>query len=329
MKNIVLPALLMVSSIALAAEPSAKAAFVKNNEIFVAKGDLQPMALTHSGIPKSLPVWSRDGSKIAFLEKTDTKRALGTLVVIDERGHQMAKIMVRPVEKAPPQGMRFVEDLEWLDNNKVAVSGSINPSLVETAVIDLKSGAEVDDLYDDGGGPTFSPDGVHVAYETGMPHFSPEDSWHPTLTVDNHPVFPDAGSHVRFLTGPQWAGDSSAVAIVAQNYEGMTMTAVVWHTSGAISVSTLASVANENAQPIDLFWNQGNFYVSSGERTWKLGDNVAAELPPGTTSNPLKQARLEQSRLISTIHDAGGSDVDVWCQSCPLAAMPRRQTVNK
>src|SRR5579864_3801410 len=229
MKNLALPLLLIVSSMVLSADRAAKVAFVKNNEIFVAKGDLQPTALTHSGVPKSLPVWSRDGSKIAFLEKTDSKRALGTLVVIDERGHQMAKIMVRPVEKAPPQGMRFVEDLEWLDNNKVAVSGSINPSLVETAVIDLKSGAEVDSLYDDGGGPTFSPDGIHVAYQTGMPHFSPEESWHPTLTVDNHPVFPDAGSHVRFLTAPQWAGDSSAVAIVAQNYAGTTINVVVWH----------------------------------------------------------------------------------------------------
>ena len=329
MKNLALPLLLIVSSMVLSADRAAKVAFVKNNEIFAARGDSQPRALTHSGVPKSLPVWSRDGSKIAFLEKTDASRALGTLVVIDESGRQTAKIMIRPVEKAPPQGMRFVENLEWLDNNKVAVSGSINPSLVETAVIDLKSAAEVNEIYDDGGGPAFSPDGVHFAYETGMPHFSAQESWQPTLTVDNHPVFPDPGSHVRFLTSPQWAGNSSAVAIVAQNYEGTSLSVVVCHTSGAISVSTLVSVANENAQTIDLFWNEGNFYVSSGERAWKLSDNVALELPPGTTSNPLKQARLEQSRLMSTIHDVGGSNVDFWCQSCPLAAMPRRQTVNK
>lgn len=326
-KKIVVTVLLVLSASMFAVEPEAKVAFVKNNQIFASSTSDQPKQLTYGAAAKSLPVWSRDGSKIAFLESADAKRGLGTLVVIDQSGQQVANVLIRPAEKAPSQGMRFVEGLEWVDKDKVAVSGSVNPSLVETLVIDLKSSAEVDDLFDDAGGPLFSPNGDHWAVETGMPHFAPEDTWRPTLTVDGHDVFPGTAAQVKFLTPTQWAGDSSAVAIVALDRKSGEINLAVWQVSGVLALKKLGT-ANANQQ-IELFWTQGAFYLNSGAQSWTLRGDVLTESAGQNPSDPLKEALREQSQLESMVVHAGGTDVDFWCKSCALAALPRRKSVAK
>ena len=200
---------LMLSSGVLTVADEVKSAFVKNNEVFVRTGESQPRQITHDGIPKFLPVWSHDGSRIAFNRVTNPGRALSELVVVDENGLLVKDILVRPAGKTPPEGLRYVESVEWLTNNKIAVGGTQNIDLTETVIFDLSSGAEIESIVDNRGGPVFSQDGAHFAYLTDMPHFSPEASWRPTLNIDNVPVFPKSTDHVTFISSPRWSTEGA------------------------------------------------------------------------------------------------------------------------
>ena len=80
----------------------------------------------------SLPVWSRDGTKIAYIENTNSAQALATLVIVDKFGQGLSRTAIKPLPNGEVRsGMRFVESVEWIGPEQVAVSGSVNPSTTE------------------------------------------------------------------------------------------------------------------------------------------------------------------------------------------------------
>src|ERR1700676_1978863 len=112
MKNILFLTFAVLISGAQIAPLAVKSVFVKDNEIFVATDGSQPRQVTRDGIGKFLPLWSKDGSKIAFNQVIDAKRGLGELVVIDERGHQINDFLLRPRHGAPPEGLPSIKRME-------------------------------------------------------------------------------------------------------------------------------------------------------------------------------------------------------------------------
>ena len=318
---------LMLSTGVFTVADEVKTAFVKNNEVFVRMGESQPRQITHDGIPKFLPVWSHDGSKIAFNRVTNPGRALSELVVVDETGRQVNDLLVRPAGKTPPEGLRYVESVEWLTNNTIAVGGTQNIDLTETVIFDLSSGAEIESIVDNRGGPVFSQDGAHFAYLTGMPHFSPETSWRPTLNIDNVPVFPKPGDHVIFISSPRWSTEGDELAIAARDYATQKIEILERRSPDTVRVMPLNSEITEG---IDFFWSNGELYITSGRRTWKAQGDDLAEVPAQSALDPGQLARVEQHRQNAIVRELGGdSDSDSWCASCPLSALPRKATVNK
>jgi hypothetical protein len=275
-----------------------------------------------------MPLWSKDGSRIAFQRHVDAERALGELIVVDENGHQIDDVLVRPAEKAPPEGLRYIESMEWLSNDRIAVSGTQNISLIETLIVDLKSGNEHHNIVGNAGEEAvFSPNGSHFAYKDGTPHFSPEKSKRPTLNVDDKPVFPNLGDRVTFLSKPQWSNASDQLAIVAEDYQNKKASLVIWHSSGVVSKIPLDFALDE---PLDLFWNGTALYVKSTGRAWRVQDGAVSEISRESAVDPLDQARSEAKRWETMVQEAGGDiGSDAWCRSCPLTALPRRQSVNK
>lgn len=327
MKNALFLTFVALISSAQVVPSGMKIAFVKTGEIFVLENGSQPRQLTHDGVPKSLPVWSKDGSKIAFNRDVDAKRALSEVVVIDENGHPIEEVLVRPAAEAPPEGLRYVESMEWISSDKIAVGGTQNIGLVETVVMDLKSGAEAYNILSNAGeGAVFSPDGSHFAYKDGSPHFSPEESWRPTLNVDDKPVYPETGKHVTFLSAPHWSSASDTLAIIAEDYQTKTIDLVVWKSSGTVSRFRLGAAAHK---AFDLFWGGTAIYAQSGGRAWRLQDDIVSEVPIESAINPIKQAELEVKRREAAIHSPGGrNDADFWCESCSLTVLPRKRSVN-
>jgi hypothetical protein len=177
---------------------------------------------------KWLPLWSKDGGRIAFLRAVSQEQALANLIVLDPNGDKTAEIVIRPADNAPPAGMRFVEDVEWLSSERIAVSGSINPSTAENLVFDLPSSREVRDFYDDGSRAVYSPDGAHVAYQVGSPHFTPAEEREPALEVDGKRVFPERGVQLSFIAEPRWSPNSRKLAVVTDTMGAQQKSLAIW-----------------------------------------------------------------------------------------------------
>lgn len=99
---------------------------------------------------------------------------MAKVVVIDRAGRTLSSF---PVHPASPQvqefGMKYAEGLGWLTNQRIVVTGSVNPSTTEYDVFNSVTGQRVDQFFDDGLGAAFSPNGQHYAHITGSPHFTP------------------------------------------------------------------------------------------------------------------------------------------------------------
>jgi len=310
-------------------------AMVRGNEIVVTTGLYETHELTHDGISKSLPVWSKDGSKIAFVEKTDATIALARLVVVDRAGHTLSGILIHPAVSGEGSDgdMRFVESIEWLDANRIAVAGSINPSTSEYIVLNILSHAVVDQFFDDASAAAFSPDGTHVAYQTGSPHFTPTGHQFPILNLDGGAIYPQKRLHIEFISNVRWSQDGQSLAVVTANYQDNADSVVIWNKAQRLKVIPL-TISNGT---FGLFWRGSNLIVTSAPdeqnrfgRAWIVagGSDTLNATPVAGATDPVVAANLLKASLKQLARAAGGHEADFWCSSCSLIALPRRNSLS-
>ena len=161
--------------------PGSKVVFLKENEVVSANADgSEQKVLTHDGVPKERPVWSPDGTKIAYVTALSTEnvfhppKALALIHVIDAAGKSIKTIPV-PAEMpdgTPIEGMRFVENSGWYSDSAVFVSGSENPHYAEYRIFEVASGKLVK-VYAGYGFTTCAGEGK-VAYVADPEEANPE-----------------------------------------------------------------------------------------------------------------------------------------------------------
>lgn len=256
------------------ADSGASAVFVKNNEIVISTETAEQLQLTHNGIPKDFPVWSKDGLKIAFIEKTIRNTALSRLRVISRDGTSLFSSLIHPVPSDPRVavfGMRFVERVVWVSDSRIAVSGSINPSTCENITFDLSTRSISHHFFDDGCNAAYSPDGLHIAYITGAPHFTPESGRERELIVDGRRLFPQPGTQVKFITDPKWNKDSQTLAIVATEDKTKTSHIVMWRSKGKPTIIPfpMEKETFRNGKA-DLFWDGQDLILTYGQQVWSV-----------------------------------------------------------
>ncbi len=299
-----------------------KIAFIKNDNLFVRENGITRQ-LTNDALAKSLPLWSKDGSMLAFDRHPDLdKSALANLVVLrGDDGAQIANIEVLPANERNPASMRFVEGLEWRDSNRIVASGSIDPSTTEYVTYTIPEGKVVDLYYDQGMGASFSPDGAHIAYVSGSPHFVPVENRDPNLQIDGKRIYPrPGGPHVVFLSQPAWAPDGNTVAIVEEAYGAQRRSAV--ECSLSADCVTVALPDQMNTESFTLHWDsQGLFLLGAGQE-W-TARNVGSEFV-SANSNAVSATSEIESEAKAAIRAAGGTEADAWCSNCPLITYPRR-----
>ena len=308
----------------------AAAVFVKNNEIVISTETAEQLQLTHNRIPKDFPVWSKDGSKIAFIEKTNRNTALSRLRVISRGGTSLFSSLIHPVPSDPRVavfGMRFVERVEWISDSKIAVSGSINPSTCENVVFDLYTPSTSDNFFDDECNAAYSHDGLHAAYITGSPHFSPESSRERELTVNGRRVFPERGTQVKFITDPMWNKDSQTLAIVATEEKTKTSNIVMWRSKGEPTIIPfpMEEEAFRNGKA-DLFWNGQDLVLTSGQQAWLVSQGSLEGINLTLAVNPKQDATKIKRELAASLPDHA-EQPDFWCPSCALSSLTRRSSV--
>jgi hypothetical protein len=302
-----------------------KAAYLKDGDIFTIGANGQSRRLTYDGIPKDFPLWSKDGTKIAFLRKTDRGTASGNLVVIDpETGLTEANILIRPVSPKEGNNIRYIEKIEWLTADKIAAAGSINPSTEDTIVLDARTGEEFTDYTDDAGGAVFSPDGGHAAAETGSPHWTPTVGAEPELDIDFQRVYPAKGVNVTLLSKPAWSEDSGKIAVVVEDYQSKLRSIALCGVQGGCESTALPASESDPNDRFQIQWNGGRVYVTSQQGTWSFlrGDSLAV------VSLPLPSLKVIADSMTlglqKQIQKLGGKQPDFRCADCALAKLPRQ-----
>jgi hypothetical protein len=92
-------------------------------------------------------------SRLAFLRDIDEKVAIGNVIVIDpETGKTLADVRICPTVPDEMYDVTYIDVIEWLTEDKISASGSINPSTDQAFVYDIKTGKELMDYPDDAGG---------------------------------------------------------------------------------------------------------------------------------------------------------------------------------
>jgi hypothetical protein len=320
MKGLIgLPFLLALLLFASADNATIRAVFIRDGQIYVTESG-STRKVTMSAERKRLPVWSREGTLIAYIQDTATLAELGQVEIISAMGAHKRSVPIR-TDPRTAVGMRSAESLEWLSDTRIAVSGTLNPSTVETVVLDISTNTEVDDIYDDAGGAVFSPDGQHVAFVTGSPHFTPEEDRRPELRVDGKRIFPSPGSHVVLLTRPIWSESSRKLGIVAKNFDNGKMSAFTWDNDGHSSQIELSATYTS---AIQAFWNEGLFFVRTGDTTHSFSSirEVPIISQEMAVSYQLAGLKLQLAKA-AAIEKEGGREVDLWCSDCPISVLPR------
>jgi WD40 repeat protein len=297
-----------------------KAVYINGSELFILPSlDGQARQVTRDGTEKSLPVWSQDGSLIAFVEGADSDEILGDVVVISSDGNPLNRAKLR---RDSLDGMRFIESLEWINRDDIAISGSVNPSLTETVVLNLKTQAMQGGIFDDGPGADFSPDGSHVAYASGSPHFTPEGRRQPALNIDDKRVFPPQGTHVRFVSNRRWSPDSRQLAVVAEDFVTKRQSVVVWHNGQVITTALPLPPETKS----EIFWKAGDLFIASGQEGLRVVTRTGTlkRVSSQNAAQLLPQALSERSRLNHLVEELAGRDWDFWCPACSLASLPRK-----
>ena len=350
---------LSVTALAAYAAPTVRVVMVKGTEICV-KQDRSPLTcFPGSAVGKSLPVWSKDGTKIAYIEAKDPAFALASLVVIDQHGQVIQTMPIKPnVPGEVQSGMRFVESVEWLTSDSVVVSGTVNPSTTEYNVFDLVTGKPSKEFFDDGGGAAFSPDGRHFASVSGGPHFTLESDRDHKLNVDGTPVFDAQGPNreqISFRDTPKWSADGKSLVVPAFDKEKRSNSMVHWDARS--KRASMISLPFSAAASEEFFWKGASLYVKrkvveprSGTTSissaapaptvkgmantvteaWVLSNNAASrwkKVDASSAVNPAAMARDFRAQLRQQNRTAETKDPDFWCADCELTKLPRRASL--
>jgi len=178
--------------------------------------------------------------------------------------------------------MRGVESFDWMGEQHLLLSGSLNPSTGEYVVIDVATGLTVASYYTEGSSFVPSPDGSHVAYVGLIPHFTPEDQRRPMFCLDDECLFgqPARGyqrgaTHLEYDLPPIWAPDGSSVAMLARNFDTHVQSVVV-RRAGGTSVEFIPPEGETGR--VQFAWDSGAAVARVGDQVWRLGADAATFL---------------------------------------------------
>lgn len=218
-----------------------------------------------------------DERRFAFVRDTQAN-VMADIFVMQTDGKLVREILFRPAEENL-SGMWYVEKLAWISNQRLAASGSVNPSTGEYAVIDVETGKEVARYLVDGRVWAASPDGMHAAYVGSQPRFTPDEKRRPQFCIDDEcglfkpSPYRGGDVHLEFTSKPLWSDDSKAVAIIAEEYETKTERVIVRPLGGKPVVFVAPPGLDGN---LVAGWEGKAMVIRAAKRVWRLEPGASA-----------------------------------------------------
>lgn len=326
--------LLSSSCIVALAHGDYRAVFVRDKQICITGPSKVVSCMPGDNLDKLLPVWSREGDRIAYIEVGATPSALATLFMIDAQGKKLGEVPLKVIGDGEIRsGMRQVEAVEWLSANRLVASGSVNPSSAEYLVVDTSRMVVVDELVSEGFQAAFSPDGLSYVAGAGQPHFTKKEARRPTLIVNGRRLSHVVPDQMEIAGSPSWSPNGSAVAIpvrYATSAPDVVDQAVLWLRDSEDKRSVVLPTNTRK-----LGWGASGLTAATAgqqaSQVWELpivtkpfqisGWRLASQSP---SANAEAKQRMLTAELRSTVHMVAGSGIDIWCKGCDLAEIPRR-----
>ena len=179
-------------------------------------------SIGNTGLPKYGPVLSPDGTRIAYRNAVfDTPDSALQVGIMDRHGKILQVITIQSPYS------NDILNLEWLGNNKIAVTGHVNPSTNECFIFDAKTGKELNRYA--GYAFTPLPDESGVIYAENIPHGFGHLAYH-SLMINEEVVFTAKnmgstfgtiafsknGRNVAFILRPPQDGNLPSKIVVAE-----------------------------------------------------------------------------------------------------------------
>lgn len=242
--------------------------FVKGGQVFSATLDGQGLQqITSGGAFKRSPRLSPDGKLIAFAQKSQNPGTLAEIGIVSVAGEPIKVIPFRPPTPIPVGGMRFIEEIEWVGPDRLAVSGSVNPENCEYVVVDLTSREEVE--HNPGACTSFvrSPDGQHLASFLPPGIGVAEDQRSRGLQIDNRIVYRPDKRNIRFIDPPAWSPNSKQIAVIERSVDsGARRVVVAWRLENAVALT----LSGDTADAERVRWLDGSLYVGGHNAAYRV-----------------------------------------------------------
>jgi Tol biopolymer transport system component len=273
--------LLLVCTIIAAGKVKPKSAFLRNGEVWTVKEDGSGLRqLTKDGRAKHHPVWSPDGSRIAYHLDFDGSGNSEIIIISAKRGEVLKTLALPARSSAETPNINAILGMEWLNSNRLAYEGHINPSLSEYRVVDLRSSKVI--RTELGSCFSWSPDRQKLAVCGWLPHFAASETSREYVQINGRTVYtlPKGRLVDNIASDLSWSPDSSKVAFLERD-DTVKRTKLVILGSGERKITVNLTPKNDFTGVFT--WLNDNTLVAQGN------DGVWAYSYPRRTSVTLPQ----------------------------------------
>ncbi len=194
---------------------STDVAFLRGTDVVIVSEDgASTLELRADARPKGKLRWLPWGNRLSYIVKSQAG-GKARLVVIDLTGQIVKEIEIRPLTDPPTEGLRFVEDIDWVSEDVARIGGSINPKNCEIFDLSLESQKESNWQMGACGTFAYSPDGKHIAY-SALEGYGPTEVGLAPIEIDGRTAYRPSLADGPIISPVVWSPDSLLLAFVEQ-----------------------------------------------------------------------------------------------------------------